>query len=423
MRILSTIMLCFLALLCAAQEKGVNFQNNLTWAQVKEKAKKENKYIFADCYTTWCIPCKVMAKEILPQPEVASFLNDKFISVALQFDKTKQDDVTTKRWYKDIQQIKEDAKISAYPTYLIYNPDGQLVNSIVGGSPDAGAFLTKLKSSLDPKNQLINLKKQYAEGNRNPDFLHTFGLALLQSWDSQAPEVVNQYLATQKDLLTKENVSLIIFATSKSTDPGFNILVNKGREFDELTNKGMSGLMFGRIVFDEIVFPIERVNGKREDHGGMIVYSGEIDKNINWDKVYTKLQAAYPAQADELLLKAKIQYYRDLNDWHSFADYVTTYTKQFGNNNDYQVMTYANDIMLFANDKADFDKGLEIMKPIVLTKDGANTDWYIDVYTKTLYKLGRKQEALALVDTTLARLGDKAYVLKQTQEKMKKGEL
>ncbi|WP_254530182.1 MULTISPECIES: hypothetical protein [unclassified Sphingobacterium] len=32
-----------------AQEKGIKFSNNLNWAEVKEKAKAENKYIMMDC--------------------------------------------------------------------------------------------------------------------------------------------------------------------------------------------------------------------------------------------------------------------------------------------------------------------------------------------------------------------------------------
>jgi thiol:disulfide interchange protein len=44
--------------------KGINFENNLSWEQVKEKAKAENKYIFVDCYATWCGPCKAMDKEV-----------------------------------------------------------------------------------------------------------------------------------------------------------------------------------------------------------------------------------------------------------------------------------------------------------------------------------------------------------------------
>jgi len=37
---------------------GIRFVQGLTWEKVVKRAKKENKYIFVDCYTTWCGPCK-----------------------------------------------------------------------------------------------------------------------------------------------------------------------------------------------------------------------------------------------------------------------------------------------------------------------------------------------------------------------------
>jgi thioredoxin-related protein len=421
MRLISTIALCFITAFAFAQEKGVNFQNNLTWAQVKEKAKKENKYIFVDCYTTWCVPCKVMAKEVLPQPEVSSFLNDKFISVALQFDKTKQDDGTTKRWHNEVKRIEAEAKVNAYPSYLIYSPEGRLVHTIVGGSPDAKSFLAKLQEGLDPKMQLINLRKQYAAGNRTPAFLHTFARTLMQSWDPQTNEVLNLYLATQKDLLTKENAQFIMIATGRSTDPGFKVLLNNQAEFDKQTSPGLGRMIACGIMFDEIVLPFERTNGKKETKGGMVFYTGEINKNVDWNGAYAKLKAAYPNYADEVLIESKVKYYRDLNDWPKYAEQAAVYTKKYGNNHQ-QVMTYANDIMLFADDKASLMQAADWAKPIA-TADVVNNNWYIDVYARLLYKLGQKEQAITIVNNGVTKLGDKAYGLKDTQEKMKKGKL
>ncbi|RFZ92229.1 DUF255 domain-containing protein [Mucilaginibacter conchicola] len=421
MKFISTIALYFIAVCCFAQDKGVNFQNNLTWAQVKEKAKKENKFIFVDCYTTWCVPCKVMAKEILPQPELSSYLNDKFISIALQFDKTKQDDGTTKRWHKEVKRIEAEAKVDAYPTYLIYSPDGQLVHTIVGGSPDAKTFLTKLQEGIDPKTQLVNMRKQYADGDRTPGFLHTFANALMQSWDPQTKEVINQYLATQTDLLTKENARFVMIATGKSTDPGFKALLNNEAGFDKMTSPGLGSMIAEGIMFDEIVLHLVRTDGKKEVRGGMYFYTGEINKNVNWDEVHAKLKAVYPDYADEVLVKSKIRYYRDLSDWPKFAEQAAAYTKQYGKNH-YQVMTYANDIMLFAEDKVSLTEAATLAKPYATTADAGN-EWYVDVYAQLLYKLGQKEQAITLVNNSVAKFGDKAYRLKETQEKMQKGKL
>ena len=34
----------------------------LTLEKALEQAKVENKYVFIDCYTSWCGPCKMMAE-------------------------------------------------------------------------------------------------------------------------------------------------------------------------------------------------------------------------------------------------------------------------------------------------------------------------------------------------------------------------
>ena len=58
-RILS---LFFLVPLMATQ--GIHFEDGVSWQHVQQKAKAEDKYIFVDCYATWCGPCKQMDKKV-----------------------------------------------------------------------------------------------------------------------------------------------------------------------------------------------------------------------------------------------------------------------------------------------------------------------------------------------------------------------
>ena len=71
---------------------GVNFEHKLSWEQILEKAKNENKYIFVDVYATWCAPCKKMEQLVYTSNEVAQYENKYFVSVKLQIDTTKNDD-------------------------------------------------------------------------------------------------------------------------------------------------------------------------------------------------------------------------------------------------------------------------------------------------------------------------------------------
>ena len=61
---------------------GINFFKG-TWSQALEKAKKENKLIFMDCYAAYCGPCLLMAKNEFPKKEVADFYNEHFVNVKI----------------------------------------------------------------------------------------------------------------------------------------------------------------------------------------------------------------------------------------------------------------------------------------------------------------------------------------------------
>ena len=58
-----------------------------TWKEALEKAKKEDKLVFVDSYTTWCGPCIKMAKNVFTQESVGSFYNQNFINIKLDMEK------------------------------------------------------------------------------------------------------------------------------------------------------------------------------------------------------------------------------------------------------------------------------------------------------------------------------------------------
>lgn len=158
----------FISFMTQAQDgKGIKFEKGLNWVGILEKAKKENKYIFLDGFTTWCGPCKMMAKEIFPQAKVGEFFNKNFINVAVQFDSTKKDNQEIKNWYNDASDLKTMYSITSFPTYLFLDPLGNLVHGIYSAIPDADEFIRLTKEAIDPKKQFFNLKQQYVDGDRS----------------------------------------------------------------------------------------------------------------------------------------------------------------------------------------------------------------------------------------------------------------
>ena len=74
--------LCLLAIipfLLIAQEKGIQFVEG-TFAEALDKAAKENKNVFVDCYASWCGPCRYMANREFNSDTVRNYLSSRFVS-------------------------------------------------------------------------------------------------------------------------------------------------------------------------------------------------------------------------------------------------------------------------------------------------------------------------------------------------------
>ncbi|WP_229128251.1 MULTISPECIES: thioredoxin family protein [Butyricimonas] len=141
-----------------------NFQN-LSLEKALEKASDENKLVFVDCYTSWCGPCKIMAKEVLPLKEVGDFLNERFVCVKYDMEQGKGPEIAKKY------------NVEAYPTFLLLNVDGSLVNTIVGMTSTGNEFVYKVKLALGDIST-VKMDSLYAAGNRMTRFVLSYLKAL-----------------------------------------------------------------------------------------------------------------------------------------------------------------------------------------------------------------------------------------------------
>lgn len=162
--------------------EGIVFEHG-TWQEALNKAKAENKLIFMDCYTSWCGPCKIMAKDVFTDPDVAKFFNEHFVNV--KFDMEKGEGVT----------LKEKYSVHAYPTLNFINAQDELQHCIVG-SMEVEDFLKEAQKAIDGKG-LIALTKEYEAGNREPEFVISYLKALGDAYKSEdAEKVCLAYFAT-----------------------------------------------------------------------------------------------------------------------------------------------------------------------------------------------------------------------------------
>lgn len=403
------LLLLLLPLLGWAQEekKGTYFEHGLSWTQVKEKAEKENKYLFLDCYTTWCGPCKYMSSTIFPQEKVGAFFNKNFVNAKVQLDSTDQDPDEVKSWYADGAVIAKEYKVKAYPTFLIFSPSGELVHRIVG-SEEANGFIAMAEKGLHPETQYYTQLKKYEHGERSPAFLKNFALVAMDVYDKEkASEVASAYLDTQRDLYTKENLEFLGQFTTDSKSKGFGIMLKEGTKVDAVLGEGTAAKKVASIILQEEVYP----NIPRS-------------YDVNLDSLRKVVQARYPTvQLDEAFAGLHVQLLQAKQDWANFQPAVLDYMAKYGSNvSSDQLNAFAWTVFERCEDMDCVSQALAWSKRSVKETD-EQTPAFIDTYANLLYKSGNTQEALVwqAKALSLAADGEKA-TYQGTLDKMKKGE-
>ncbi len=388
----------------AQVDTGVHFEHNLSWTAIQAKAKAENKYIFMDCFTTWCGPCRFMSAMIFPQKESGDYMNDKFISVKVQLDTTAGDAGNIKAWYADGHDIAVKYGVRAYPTYLIFAPDGRIIHRVVGSRIDAKSFIAAASGTFDSTKQYYTLLDHYKNGRRDTAFLHTVAMACLNAYDLANGEKIGlDWLATQSDLLTPDALYLEDTYTRKSTDKYFSTFTDHVTEVDKALGPGVAEAKLRNV------FLAEATDHKPGDN-----------RPPDWVAIHKKIAAKLPAGADELTARVKVAYYLNKKDFPNFEKAMVAYMKSYSNK---MTIDELNSIawsvfqgcpdMTCVSDILDWSKRL---------KDD-NTAAFADTYANILYKLGKKDDAIALETKAVSLASDPDKPgLQETLDKMKKGE-
>ncbi|MEP7236507.1 MAG: thioredoxin family protein [Ferruginibacter sp.] len=124
----------------AATEVGIQFMES-DWNKALQEAKKQNKPIFLDAYTSWCGPCKMLKNNTFTDKAVGEYFNKNFINVALDMEKG------------DGIAVAEKYQIRAYPTLIITDADQKSV-SVSEGYINPSQLIEFGKYVVDRRNKL-----------------------------------------------------------------------------------------------------------------------------------------------------------------------------------------------------------------------------------------------------------------------------
>lgn len=332
----------------------------------REKAKESKKLIFVDAYTSWCGPCKWMAKNVFTNPEVAAFYNASF--VCLKLDMEKGEGV----------EFAQKYDVNSYPTFLFIDAEGNRVHQTCG-KKDASAFIKDGKDALIPETQLITFQKRYDKGGEfELSFLKTYA-TMLSNAGMNAASIVDELVShnSATDMINKEDFYLLSEYAELGNKP-FAFIQQYHEKYEGLIGTNDYTQFIHSIFLTEAVRAAKSKTPDQFDKAKELVQKYELENNgellAHMDWKYAQIEKSNLFQAAQTYIESyKMEDAAELNN-AAWAIYE--------NSNEMGQVEIAADWSL---------------KSVKLDRNFANTD----TYAHLLSRLGREDEAMSMARVSI----------------------
>ncbi|MEZ4909475.1 MAG: thioredoxin domain-containing protein [Saprospiraceae bacterium] len=204
--------------------QGIQFFEG-TWKEAMEKAKKEEKLMFIDCYAKWCGPCKAMAKNTFTVKEVGDFYNENFINLKLDMEEV--DGVSFGHKYA----------VSAYPTLYFLDGEGKVVKKMMGGQRPDG-LIQLGKEAIKSNDQSSKYEEKYHSGDRSYDLILGYVKAL-NSAGKPSAKIANDYIRSKPDITEDQLLVFYYEALVEADSRIFQLVVDHRTKLDKLVGYQM----------------------------------------------------------------------------------------------------------------------------------------------------------------------------------------
>ena len=435
----------------ATPDTGIQFSHG-TWKEIQELARKENKIIFIDVYTSWCGPCKLMAAKVFPQKKVGDVFNASFINYKIDAEKGEGIELSKKY------------NARAFPTYLFISSEGELIYRTTSYMP-AEAFIKEANIAIAEKNDpkpLARWTDEYQAGNREKDFLLGY-LKKRQAIELPSAALTDELFLklSPADLQQKETWKTII-STSVSSElyPGgslYQYIVKNHAAVDSL--KAFEAPVLYLIQFNVYNYIVRNlVPGKKLQEldkaeaamKELAILLKDPEKEASWRKVKFNY---YSKNYNAPLFNAAVNNYvtngilkmdpkkmiadnkKDFNQW--MAPYLSGKEDSTKVENwemmksimytgaavdwSYSLRDAAEAVYIVSDNKEMLSKALAWAKKARDIFSHFSTE---AVYAGLLYKNGRKAEAIRIYEQQAAKVPDiKAELFNSNAGKLKEGKL
>lgn len=310
------------------KNEGIQFSEFTTFTEVLEKSSKEGKFIFMDCYTEWCGPCKYLANNIFPLKTVGDFYNKNFINVSFDMETPEGRSIATKYG------------VRAYPTLLFINSKGEVEHMSIGAG-GAEHLLQLGKTALDTEHNLKALQLKLKNGDRSAETIKAYLSANNYAKDKKV--LLSEYFKNKKSeqRLSEDSWQLFNWYDNDVESQQFKFFVKHRAEYEKKFGKKDVKNKLWQMLNDHVRDSVKYNSLRKVDAGLFMKHKTYSD----FQKAYYKFRSDKKNQANwnNMLQKATLYFGQDdidAMDYNNICWFIYENYKAF---NDTEALKQAKD--------------------------------------------------------------------------------
>ena len=374
-----------LSAVISAQKHGIDFQSE-DWKEASELARKENKLIFIDGYTTWCAPCKIMEEHVFTHKSCGDLYNSQFINMRMNMEQ-KEGPLFVARY-----------GVGIYPIFLYLAWDGTLIHKIEGYR-NIHDMVVEGNKALEPYRFKRALEDRFKGGDRMPDFLYHYTYYKKAANDESYREIIPLYLESKADWQNEQSAGYIFEFVDSFDSDMFRFMARNKPLFRKVAGKDAFESRFSKLV-------------KAEIHNG--------GDSLTLEKRESVIQQAYPESADLMNLQYRLNYYKKTANELEYARHLFTYIINYTPED---LPAIKDNLELFKDHLLTGDTKDQVMAWVkAVAKEKNDADSWMN-YARFLLEMDQAEEALRITQraVNLAKAeGKKAKPYKKEYKAIKK---
>ena len=373
-----------------AKSQGLKVINQ-NYSEALKIASQENKLIFIDFYTTWCAPCKKLDKLIFENDSIGNSIKKNF--VFLKYDAEKD----------TVYNLSKKHHISSYPTGLILNKDGFVINRRFGFSGNDFNTLSENVNKFTIEAIELNNENKHIKGYSNvvdiskyPDFYIKY--INRQKLNIDSTEFLN-YWKNNKDYLSEEYfATLMYFGTSTPNFVSDLAELNKNK-YEQLFGIPETEILFYMLSNSKMNYAVATKN--KNDYEKAVDYTKR-----NLSEKWTKT----------MIPNFEIDFLKSQKMWNEVYK-IRDKSKEEGKLDYDDINSFCYEAYMECEDKKVLSKFANWMKEVTKKEP---TYAYLDTYAFLLFKADRKLEAKKIANLAVGAAKKENKKTKDLEELLQK---